>query len=140
MSTYRAVAQREGRRWVVTVEGVGVTQGRNLLEAEEMARDLVTAMLGVDEQDVTVDLAVALDGDLLSRVAEARRLTADAEAAQRRAADVNRSIVLALHDRGLTGKDLAAVLKVSEQRVSQLLASARVQASRRSVEHHAATA
>jgi predicted transcriptional regulator len=53
---------------------------------------------------------------------------------------MNRSIVLALHDRGLTGKDLAAVLKVSEQRVSQLLASARGQASRRSVEHHAATA
>jgi DNA-directed RNA polymerase specialized sigma24 family protein len=139
VSTYRAVAQREGRLWVVDVEGVGTTQGRNLMEAKEMAGDLVVAVLDVGAQHVTIDFRVALDDDLSARVDEARRLTADAEVAQRRAAELTRSVVLALRERGLTGKDLAAVLNVSEQRASQLLARARAQASSGQPDtHHAA--
>ncbi len=77
-----------------------------------------------------MDFTVELEDGLLERVDEARRLTAAADAARRRAAEVNRSVVLALSTSGLTGKDLAAVLDVSEQRVSQLLASACRQVSR----------
>ncbi len=52
LNTYRAVATREGRWWAVDVEGVGHTQGRDLIEARRMAADLVTLeqLLGGDDE------------------------------------------------------------------------------------------
>lgn len=41
MNTYTAVVSREGRWWIVDVDGVGTTQARNLTEAQEMAVDLI---------------------------------------------------------------------------------------------------
>lgn len=70
MSTYRATATAEprswwrplGRRWyVVDVEGVGVTQGRGLADAQHMAEDLVRIVTG-DERPV-VDLVVQPAGE-----------------------------------------------------------------------------
>lgn len=129
VNSCRAVARREGRLWVVDVEGVGVTQGRSLTESQLMARDLVAVVREVDPQDVVIDFTVDLGAELRSRVEDARRLAAEAEAAQRHAAHASRAVVLALRESGLTGKDAAAVLEVSEQRVSQLLAAARTHAA-----------
>lgn len=58
VSRYEAVARQDGRYWVVDVEGVGVTQGRNLGEAREMAADLVVAIREVDPAQVSVDVTV----------------------------------------------------------------------------------
>ncbi|PKW14992.1 hypothetical protein [Saccharopolyspora spinosa] len=41
---FEATATREGKWWVVEVEDVGATQGRNVAEAREMAKDLVAAV------------------------------------------------------------------------------------------------
>ncbi len=121
MTTYRATARREQRFWVVDVEGVGVTQGRNLAEAKIMAADLVVAMRDVDPGQVEIDMNVDLPGDLPGRAAQARRLVVEAADAQKRAAEVSRAVVDELRMKaGLSGKDVAAVLGVSEQRVSQL--------------------
>jgi hypothetical protein len=43
---YTAHATKEERWWIVRVDGVGVTQAKNLREAQLMARDLVEAMTG----------------------------------------------------------------------------------------------
>ena len=56
LNTYRAVATREGRWWAVDVEGVGLTQGRDLGDALRMATDLVSLMRGVPEDSVEINL------------------------------------------------------------------------------------
>jgi hypothetical protein len=60
LTTYRAVATREGRWWAVDVEGVGHTQGRDLGEARRMAADLVSIMRRVPEECIEINL-VTLD-------------------------------------------------------------------------------
>lgn len=120
MTTYTAAATREGRYWVVDVEGVGVTQGRSLSEARDMAADLVVAVHDVPADDVDIDLVVELPGGLTGRVREARKQSADAERVQRQAAEQLRHAVVELRKTGLTGRDVADVLGVSPQRISQL--------------------
>ena len=56
LNTYRAEATREGRWWAVDVEGVGHTQGRDLVEARRMAADLVSIMRGVPEESNEINL------------------------------------------------------------------------------------
>ena len=119
-TTYTATAAREGRWWVITVDGVGVTQVRALRDAAEMARDLVATMLDVDPADVVVDVKPALDDVVLERVATAKRLVAELEDRQRTTAHATRAAAGALLDAGLTGADAATILGVSPQRVSQL--------------------
>lgn len=125
MSTYRATATREGRFWVVDVDGVGVTQGRTVREAQEMAADLVVAVRDVPAADVEIDLAVELPGGLHGRVREARQRVSDAERSQKEAAALLRTVVGELRSSGLAGQDLAAILGVSPQRVSQLAPTGR---------------
>lgn len=120
VTTYTATATREGRYWVVEVVGVGVTQGRSLSEARDMAADLVVAVHDVPAKNVDIELVIDLPGGLTGRVREARQQSADAERAQRQAADQLRNAVVELRKTGLTGRDLADVLGVSPQRISQL--------------------
>lgn len=124
MTAYHATARRDGRYWLVNVDGVGVTQGRNLADASEMAQDLVVALLGADPSEVSVILEVELPEGLGARAEAARRVVAEAAEAQQRAAEASRAVVRALREvAGFSGKDVAALLGVSEQRVSQLLAT-----------------
>ena len=51
-----AVATREGKWWVVEVDGIGTTQGRTWPEASWMAKDLVTAMSGGRPEDVEITM------------------------------------------------------------------------------------
>lgn len=121
MTTYNAEVVREGRMWVVTVEGVGVTQGRTLAEAGRMADDLVVAMKGEPAEAVAVH--VQLPDGLEGRLAEVRQQTAAARTAQQEAAEQARALVHDLQGRAaLSGRDIAYLLGVSEQRVSQLRA------------------
>ena len=121
MTRFHATARREGRWWVVDVDGVGVTQGRNLTQARSMAIDLIVAMRNLSEDDVTVTLTVDLPGTMAAQVEEAKRRTAEAARAQTAAAAAIREVAVRLHtEAGLTGRDAALVLGVSEQRVSQL--------------------
>ena len=43
---YTAHATKEEMWWIVRVDGVGVTQAKNLDEAHFMAKDLIEAMTG----------------------------------------------------------------------------------------------
>lgn len=122
-ATYTAAAAREGRWWVITVDGIGVTQARSLREAPAMARGLVSAVLDVDERDVAVQVTPDLDASLLEQVRAARRRVSDLERQQAETAAASRQAAKALIDAGLSGADAATVLGVSPQRVSQLIAS-----------------
>lgn len=123
MRTYTAKATREGKYWVVTVVGVGVTQARGLREAQVMAEDLVSAVKGLRKGQFAVDLRPELDVRLTRAVEAARRANERLDVQRRAASATSRATVRELVEvGGLTGRDAAVVLGVSPQRVSQLLA------------------
>ncbi len=54
--TYHVTVERDGRFWLVTIDGVGMTQTRNLDEVEEMARDYISLAEEVDEGSIIFTL------------------------------------------------------------------------------------
>lgn len=124
MTTYHVTAKRWAHGWELHIDGVGVTQARTLLSAEDMVRDYVALTLDLDDDSsFEVHIRPELDGNLAEEVETARQAVRDAEQAQRDAAAQSRTIARRLKEAGLSGSDIAAVLKVSTQRVSQLVNS-----------------
>jgi CRP-like cAMP-binding protein len=119
MSAYTATATREGRWWVVDVAGIGVTQSRTLAEAHTWAQGLVEAVTG--EAGADVFITPLLPDGTLDRVRNAQTLTARADAELRAAAEEIREATRNLLQTGMSQQDVAAILGVSRQRVSQLL-------------------
>jgi predicted XRE-type DNA-binding protein len=118
---YTATANREGRWWVITVPGIGATQSRTLRDAGAAARGLVSAMRDVTEDALDVTVVPELDEQSRRLIDRARLGIDELEAQQRQVALVSRAAVTALADQGLSGADIATVLRVSPQRVSQLM-------------------
>jgi predicted XRE-type DNA-binding protein len=122
VNTYTAHARKWEGGWELHIDGVGVTQSRTLRDAERMVRSYVCMDTGADRDSFAVEILPDLAG-LETRVRQVRATTARAEAAQRKAATMTRAVVRDLKARGLSGNDIAAVLNVSPQRVSQLAKS-----------------
>jgi DNA-directed RNA polymerase specialized sigma24 family protein len=120
VKTYRASAHREGKWWVIDVDGVGVTQGRSTAEARRMAADLVAIMLEVPLTQVEVEIAFEVPGILGEEIRQARSETLRAEEAQRHAAEKTRAVVAHILEDGMSKQDAARILGVSPQRISQL--------------------
>jgi len=123
VTEYQVTARRWAHGWELHIDGVGVTQSRTLASAERMARDYLAMDLGGDPDDYSVVVTPELDGNLATEAEAARDAVRKAERAQRDAAARSREIARRLKDAGLSGADIAAVLKVSTQRVSQLVNS-----------------
>ncbi|MBN6035963.1 hypothetical protein [Amycolatopsis sp. 195334CR] len=121
MKTYRATAHREEKWWVVEVEGVGATQGRSTAEAQRMAADLVEMMEELAPDEFTISVEFDIPGPLGEDIRRAREATREADLAQRKAAERTREVVHRLLNSGLSKQDIAKVLHVSPQRVSQLV-------------------
>ena len=119
--TYEVTAKRWARGWELHIAGVGVTQSHGLYDAERMVRDYIELDLGSHNFDVVV--TAELDRKVDARIRAARKATADAAEAVEAAARRSREVARELKEAGLTGRDIAVVLGVSAQRVSQLLAS-----------------
>jgi len=124
MTKYNVVARHWKRGWELHIEGIGVTQCRSLAEAEGMVRDYVESLTDVDASDAAVVITPEVGGGLDERARAAREATAAADAATREAAVQSRRTARDLQAAGLSGRDIAAILRVSAQRVSQLLRSA----------------
>lgn len=122
MKTYTARARKWEGGWELHIDGVGVTQSRTLRDADRMARSYVAMDTGADRDSFEVDIVPDLDG-LEKSVGEARQAVVEAATVQREAASLARQVVRDLRTHGLSGNDIAALLKVSPQRVSQILKS-----------------
>lgn len=120
-TTYTAIAAREGRWWVLTVDGIGVTQSRTLKDAPGAVCGLVSAMLDVDQADINAVVVPQVSPTVLDRVEAARRSVVQLQAMQHEVATESRAAARDLEREGLTGADIAYILEVSPQRVSQLL-------------------
>ncbi|HVA60069.1 MAG TPA: hypothetical protein VNG13_05975 [Mycobacteriales bacterium] len=121
MSEYIVRATAWAHGWELNIPGVGVTQSRNLREAEAMVRDYINLDLGEAEAiTCRVSIVPVVAGREID-VAKIKTLQAQAQAAQERAAVAAREVATLLRKAGATGVDIARVLGVSAQRVSQLL-------------------
>lgn len=121
VSTYNVRAKRWARGWELHVDGVGVTQAHRLASAEEMARSYIAMMRDVSPESIKVNIIPEIDGELGKAATDARRMVKQAEQAQLSAAAQSRAVAHQLRENGLSGRDIAAVLQLSPQRVSQLL-------------------
>lgn len=123
MKTYTVHAKRWERGWELHIEGVGVTQSHGLTDAPDMARSYITMTTGSGSGAFEVEIIPNIGGGLDEAASGARDAVRQAEEAQKRAATKSRSVARRLREQGLSGRDIAAVLRVSPQRVSQLLAA-----------------
>lgn len=121
MSTYHVTAKRWGSYWELHIAGVGVTQSRTLLSAERTVRDYLFLDERTDAATATIDVRPELDGELAAEAEAARQAVRDVEQARAAAAARSRDVARRLRASGLSGADIAAVLGVSTQRVSQLV-------------------
>lgn len=128
-TTRNATARREGQFWVVDVEGVGTTQGRSVREARTMAADLVEVMTGKAEP---VEVQFLLPGETGQQLEQMRALSAEAQRLATEAAEGYRAAVAELvgGEVGLSKADVAALLDLSPQRVSQLVPATRPRPAR----------
>ena len=122
-TTYKVRAKRWTRGWELHIDGVGVTQSRSLSEAEGMVRDYIALDHDVPPDCFDVDITTEVGNDLDAEIRRARALTQEAEQVRDRAAATSRAVAARLKAAGLSGRDIAAVLQISPQRVSQLLKS-----------------
>ena len=124
MTIYRVTARRWARGWELHIDGNGVTQAHSLGDAEGMVRDYIALLHDLPADSFGVEITPEVGGGLDEAVRSAREAVASAEAARRSAAQASRAVAARLRGAGLTGRDIAAVLGVSAQRVSQLLRDA----------------
>ena len=122
--TYTVRAKRWQNGWELHIDGprcIGVTQSRGLRSAERAARDYIALDLEVPEDSFDVAIEPEVGGFLGDLLKDARTAIAAAQDALIVAADKSREAVAKLRADGMTQTEIAQVLRVSQQRVSQLL-------------------
>ncbi|WP_051174212.1 hypothetical protein [Amycolatopsis orientalis] len=120
--TYIVLAKRWKRGWELHIDGVGVTQAGTLSKAEAVAREYIAFALDIEEENsFDVDVVPQLEAELAEQVRSARAEVRDAERRQREAAAKQREVAKKLGSAGLSGREIAAVLGMTPQRVSQLI-------------------
>lgn len=120
MDLPRIVAHRASGGWMLEMNGLAPAYVRRLSEAVGCGRALMEAadIPGVEHG---VQLKVDLGDELNRRVRASTQATVDAHKAQLQAAAELRRTASALKSQDMTGRDIAHILGVSPQRVSQLL-------------------
>lgn len=122
MNTYEAVATRSGDWWAIEVPEVAgaFTQARHLRDVAATAREAVALLLEVPEADVEITVQVGgLEAAMAATVAQYRQQAADAK---RQAEATTLEITRALLNAGLTQRDVAELLHVSQPLVSAIKA------------------
>lgn len=121
MTTYTVRAKRWAHGWELHIDGEGVTQARSLAAAERQVRDYLSLLRDLND-DAALDIVIIpeLGGAIARDVRKARQAVAELASRQRKTAEMSRAAVQKLRKAGLSGAEIAAVLGVSPQRVSQL--------------------
>ncbi len=123
---YRVEVIRSGGWWAITVPALGgvFSQAKRLDQVEDSAREAISLMLDVDGSDVgALDIIVTPPPSAAALLEAFEESTAVAEEAARVAEATRREVAELLRAEGLPLRDVGALIGVSHQRVSQLLAS-----------------
>lgn len=106
--------------WAISVDEIPglFSQARRLDQVDAMVRDAV-AMLGFEVANV--EIVPILDADAQEMLEELERARHDAEEKQRAASDLTRQAISRFRGEGLTLRDIASLVGLSQQRVSVLM-------------------
>lgn len=126
VKTYTVNAVPSEGWWGLTVPDApgAISQVRSLASAEEYVREAISFVTGTEPDSFAVVVVPQLPADLAEHVAKAKRAAVTAETAQAAAAALSREVVSELAAAGFNGRETAAILGVSKQRVSQLASGA----------------
>lgn len=122
-TVYTALVTREGRWWMVSVPGVGVTQARRVGEVEAMARSLVAITNGAPEDTVCLNIHISNVAGIDVEAELAAIATERAQAARLEKEATERATLLAkaLADAEVPLRDVGAIFGVSHQRAHQMV-------------------
>jgi len=121
--TYHVDAYQIDKWWSLQVQEMpnAMSQVKSLDQAEEWIREAINTVSDEPEDSFDVVIIPVVGEELEAALAEAREFAAELDQFQQRMARMSRSVVHDLSKLNIKGKDIAAILKVSPQRVSQLL-------------------
>jgi len=123
---YKVEITRDGRWWIVHIPEIdGVTQARRLTEASTMAREYIALDRGIPLREVQVEIAnVRLENparrNLLESARDITEMRAQASELERESGERARQFAQSLVTHGIPVRDIATLLEISPQRVSQL--------------------
>jgi predicted XRE-type DNA-binding protein len=136
VTTVDVAARRLEQGWELHLSDdrgpIAVIPVRRLSRVQATVRHYIACSDGVEPTTVAVRIAVRFDNSLDDEIAAVRADLEHLERAQRETAARSRRLALLLREAGLSGADIAVVLRVSQQRVSQLVKAqvdARVEAA-----------
>ncbi|MER7013015.1 hypothetical protein ABT324_16470 [Saccharopolyspora sp. NPDC000359] len=126
MTRYRVEVERGKKYWTIHVPAVERhTQARKVGEIHDMAQDLIQCMTDKPADEIELDIHIDLPADVQERLDRAEALRAEAARAQGKAAEELRGAAAALHEIGLSMREIGQVLGVSYQRAHQLVSGGR---------------
>ena len=122
--TFTVTAERGRGPWWVTecAEAGCVSQVRRLDQVADDIREAIAYQTGLSADEFDIEVVSALPDAYRQAADEADRLRADAARAQRASAESARAAARALHEAGLTLRDIGVVMGISYQRAAQLVA------------------
>ncbi len=125
-ATYEVDVERDGKWWMINVPEIdGLTQARRLSEVEDMARSLISVSTDTPLTDIDVKIeSIHVSPHLADVVELTRDIKAKRNVIRELEATVHRDsreFAYFLEAEGIPVRDIAELLGVSPQRVSQLL-------------------
>jgi predicted RNase H-like HicB family nuclease len=124
MNTYRAIASRDGKYWLVHIPELGqYTQARSLGEVEPMARDLIALVAGIPADSFQFEWHTELSESVRHHLELADKYADQAAWSQSEAANERRFAAREMRAEGMTVRDIGAALGISHQRAQQLISS-----------------
>jgi hypothetical protein len=123
MREYKIEVERDGRWWMIHVPEIDqLTQARRIGEIEDMARSLIAISTDQPIGEITVHIAsICVNGvDVLEGAAHVTRLRNLAVEVEQEAVAMAGDFAARLTKEDVPVRDIAALIHVSPQRVSQL--------------------
>ncbi|OIN79195.1 hypothetical protein [Mycobacterium malmoense] len=124
MREYKVEVEREDRWWMVHIPEIdGLTQARRVDEIEDMARSYIAVDTDTPLSDVSVhvvSIRIPKLGDVAGETAFVKNARAVARKAEQDAVETTAACARRLTGAGIPVRDVAALLNVSPQRVSQI--------------------
>lgn len=124
-TTYRVEAVRSGKWWAISVPSLsGVFPlAKRLDQVEATVREAIAMMLDIDEIDVgQIEVDVTPPAPVVELLERLHSSMSVAHEATEAAVEARREAAKILREEGLPIRDVGALLGVSHQRVSQILA------------------
>jgi DNA-directed RNA polymerase specialized sigma24 family protein len=123
MEMYRVDARKVTGGWQLCFRNAEISPvwTKGLHDSLDVARQAIADASQKPEESISVGMSFDLGPELSPVVRSAVQATVDARKAQMRATAQLRETARRLQTEGLSGRDIARVLSVSPQRVSQLL-------------------